>query len=681
MLGLVAFDRRRAKSGSREAGGRAQRGSAKRTQAGLMQRVRRNRLQRSLFFAAYLVGLFAAFYFYVLLRIRPELFHHLNPLIFVFDSHFFAGFMDQPGGLVEYASAFLSPLFAYRWVGALEVTLLAALICLATRSFFAAAGGIGGRVLFLVPAVLILMVLGQYIHPVRLCLALFVALLFANAYVRVGGRRDAVGLAAFVIASALVYYLAAGLYVVFACLCGLFELGVKRRRLLGVLYVSCAALVPIAARTWLFDLSLHEAYRGLVLPDEEHWLATPSSVPFGMTILAGLLLFFPVAAVVLVWRRRRTGPPAVDPEAQPAAAPATQAALVSDRPISGTRLAVAFAAFVVLGIVADLVSFDFSKRTLLEIAYSAEHRKWDDVLAHARRLPRSDVRRWDPRIVSHVNRALYFRGDLLDRMFAFPQWLDTPSLALSYESATAMAKITPRQCSDIFFDLGRVNESEHMAYEALEVFGDRPSILKRLVYINVLKGEPEAARRFLALLERSMLHGRWARRMRRHLDADPTLSRVPVVASRRELMVVRDSEDDVAHLERMLQGLLERNPGNRMAFEYLMAHYLLTRQLDRLVANLRRLDDFDYQRLPRHCEEALLIYLETTGSLDRDLGGLTISPETRRRNSDFTWALEQFGGDAPAAFIALHRDFGDSYFFCYVFGHNVLPSENRDRED
>ena len=63
---------------------------------------------------------------------------------------------------------------------------------------------------------------------------------------------------------------------------------------------------------------------------------------------------------------------------------------------------------------------------------------------------------------------------------------------------------------------------------------------------------------------------------------------MPVVASRRELMVsVIPSASWI--LETMLERLLERNPRNRMAFEYLMAHYLLTRQIDKMVANLRPL--------------------------------------------------------------------------------------------
>ena len=167
-----------------------------------------------------------------------------------------------------------------------------------------------------------------------------------------------------------------------------------------------------------------------------------------------------------------------------------------------------------------------------------------------------------------------------------------------------------------------------------------------------------------------MLHRRWARRLRRELDADPALSGMAAIASRRELTVTRDSICDVASLERMLVGLLEQEPRNRMAFEYLMAHYLLTRQLDKLAAHLHRLDDFDYPRIPRHCEEGLAIYLATTGSEDFDLGQREIDPETWRRFEQFMLVEREARGDVSAAFAALYPEFGDSYFFCYVFGHN-----------
>ena len=172
----------------------------------------------------------------------------------------------------------------------------------------------------------------------------------------------------------------------------------------------------------------------------------------------------------------------------------------------------------------------------------------------------------------------------------------------------------------------------------------------------MIKGEPEAARRFLALLERSLLHRRWARRLRRQLDDDPTLSDVPIVASRRKLMVVRDAIGEVERLEAMLEGLLERDRRNRMAFEYLMAHYLLTRQIDKLAANLDRFDDFQYPHLPRHCEEALVIYSEA-GQQALDLGDREIRPEARRRFYEYVRTLQAASGGHSGGFTRASRWF------------------------
>ena len=625
---------------------------------------------------AYGAALLAAFYFYVLLRVRPELFYHQDPTVFLFDSHFFRGFWDQPGGAVEYVSAFLSPLFVYGWLGALVVTSLVTLICLATRQFLAALSGVGGQVIFWVPALLILMVLGQYCHPVRLCVGLFVVLVFTNVYVRMGNAGLAVRVTAFVVVSALTYYAVAGLYVVFALLCGIFELMVKRQRWLGVSCVLCAVVVPAAAGVWLFDVTVRDAYRELLLPSARYWLAVPASTKMAMTIRAGLLLFFPLAALAVTWRRPCRDSPVADCGTPPRKDLPAETASIGSRSVSRRRLAVQSAVLVVLGFGADVVSFDFPTRCLLQMADHAEHERWADVLTTVRRLSSSGIQTADVRVIFQVNRALYFSGDLLDRMFSYTQVLHSPTLTLKRKTVTDTVLATPLECGDIFFDLGRINESEHMAYEALEAFGDQPRILKRLVFINVLKGEPDAARVFLAFLEHTLLHGPWARRCRRQLDADPSLSGVPGIAARRELMVARDSDPTrQADLETVLIQLLDQNGRNRMAFEYLMAHYLLTRQVDKIAANLHRLDGFDDSRLPRHCEEALAIALDTPDSPELDLGNRTVPPETRQRYAGFRQALKQFGEDASAAFVALHGEFGDSYFFSHTFGHNDLLFE------
>jgi len=115
----------------------------------------------------------------------------------------------------------------------------------------------------------------------------------------------------------------------------------------------------------------------------------------------------------------------------------------------------------------------------------------------------------------------------------------------------------------------------------------------------------------------------------------------------------------------MLLDLLKANPKNRMAFEYLMAIYLLTHQRDKLAANLWRLDDFGYERIPRHYEEVITI-LQSTGKTV-DLHGRRISRRTQARFSGYMKTLRSYGS-RKAALGALAAEYGDTYFFYSMFG-------------
>ena len=222
------------------------------------------------------------------------------------------------------------------------------------------------------------------------------------------------------------YYAAAGLYVVFAVLCGIFEWRVRRCRWLAACCALSAVIVPLAAGVWLGGLSVQEAYRGILLPTERYWLAIPSSALLSEAIRVALLLFFPVAAMAATWRRRADGSPVVPQETQTPNDRTDDAAETTARPVSGLRLAASWAALIVSAMVATVLMFDTSTKYSLLVAYSAEREQWADVLTYARRLPPSDA--WN---VFQVNRALYHRGELLERMFAYPQVADSvPTLTL-----------------------------------------------------------------------------------------------------------------------------------------------------------------------------------------------------------------------------------------------------------
>jgi hypothetical protein len=379
----------------------------------------------------------------------------------------------------------------------------------------------------------------------------------------------------------------------------------------------------------------------------------------------------PVAAVRLAVDGARHDTRFRDPD-PPAGLPYDDTAAVTDDPQCTNWKAhfAVSAAFLSLLALADLAAFDSAKRCLLEIESASERRRWDEVLVWAEKLPFPDPRAHDPRVLYSVNRALYFKKSLLDCMFAYPQVCSTPSLTLIHKGIDTTSHLTPRQCSEIFFDLGRFNESEQMAYEALEQCGNRPEILKRLVQIYMIKGEREAAKRFVLLLERSLLHRGWARRVLKQPASDPAFANTSLQAHR-DMAVQRDSPGAAGNVEELLSGLLERDPRNRMALEYLMAHYLLTRQTDKLFANRHRFHSLDYDRFPRHVEEALAYHVAVTGPEDLNCDSMPIRPETWQRFVEFVEREQQTVGNRSAAFAALHPDFHDTYFFSLVFGHNI----------
>jgi hypothetical protein len=212
-------------------------------------------------------------------------------------------------------------------------------------------------------------------------------------------------------------------------------------------------------------------------------------------------------------------------------------------------------------------------------------------------------------------------------------------------------------------ELGQVNEAEHLAHEALEIEGNRPDLLRLLAQINILKDRPQAARVFLNLLAQAPFQGAWAGGCLRDLENDPRLPDDQALALIRSRMVTTDLPHDQMPAESLFQQLLQSNPRNQMAFDYLLAQYLVTRDLDRLIKQLGRLDDFGYSAIPRHLEEAVLLYQRLNG-VPVDLHGRQIRPEAVQRFGQFIEALNRARKN-PNDRPALARNFRDTFWFYF----------------
>jgi len=567
---------------------------------------------------------------HLLLVVGPHLVYFQQGPVFLTTMDFLKRTVVRPGGLAEYASLFLTQWCLYPWVGALAMTASAGMVCLAT--WFVLVPVTGGRVSWVfawLPALVLVMLYSRYDYHLTHGLALSGALVGAGVYARVRWRGFAARLALFAALGAAAYLACGGMVALFGVLCGIYEIGHRRRIVLGGVCVLVSASVPGVVAAWSYALRAVDAYEPL-WPYALMNFTRPSLVP---TLL---------------------------PRGYP-------------RPSLEPRF--------VLGCDVDRGA-------------------WAQALAKAGTLA---PEHYDAMIMHDVNRALFHTGRLPYDMFRFPQKRIVAGIKFRLTDGlflyTHRVRNLHQAClksSALLYELGQLNLADKETQVAREIFGDRPALMKRMVSICLIKRKPSLARTYLRRLRRNPLYARWAQDVLDRLrdDAMPAEFAHPHPAVIRrdlnwrglELFLDTNAEIQVPPgaqrpedntNETVLLQLLQADPTNRMAFEYLMAHYLLRRRPDKVYENLRRLDDFDYPPgvIPRHYEEAAWVYMMKKGIRPPDFHGrrpsVAVAEELQGWRTSFrTW--HQSTGEAKAAAEKeLERMYGHTYFFYDALGYSV----------
>lgn len=569
--------------------------------------------------------------------------------VFWLGREFFMGFASRPGGLTEYASAFLSQLYYWPWLGALAITAVGSLLVLGTWVYLSVVSGAVPRLIHTAPVVLLLVLYSRYNNAIAEALALVAAVSCAATYGWLPSRRRPFRLFVFMCLGGIVFYLSAGAVLMYAALCGIYELAAERP-VLGSGYVASAVVALYVVSSHVLRVGLAEGY-GRVGPAFDS-----GGGEEGAILLHCLRLFFPFAAMGMLLERRRGGAVrAVSaPQSMGAAAGAARAWVRGPwRALEPLLLGVAALVLILCG--------DTGLRSALSIEHFGQRGMWKRLLAEARTM---SLERYDANVRWYVNRALYHTGRLGSDMFSFAQDRDALTPHADPLAADEVQALTYAKLARMLTEMGRVNEAERMASEALEVLGDRPAVLRMLADVSIVKGEMAAARVFLTALCGDVVRRKVARQWLRLLAEDPTAFREPEVQRIRSCMVQRDgmfSSDSVVQLRE----LLDRNPQNRMAFEYLMAHYLLKGDLKGVADSMERLTELGYEEVPRHYAEAAVLFRERGGVEHAASRGA--APDVEGQCREFRKALDEYGGDRQAARMGLKGRYGDSYFYYYEF--------------
>jgi hypothetical protein len=590
----------------------------------------------------------AGVYLYLALLVDPSLMYGQVPWFEQFSPErgFFVGRMGVPGGPAQYIASLIADFYLWRWFSALVLTALGLLLAWQAGWILERLAGAAARQWRVVVLFLYLLLLGRYSQQIASPVGLAIALGGAQLYLRSGPAAAWARTAIFCILAAAVSWAASGLVFVFILLAIISEASRGSHRLQILLYIMAAEGIPYLVGVVGLQAQVSDSFLKL-LPYVQQTDAA------GGYALAALTVCLPVLAIVaLVVARRSRG--AQEAEPAPQLAPARTAHIVAGAAFTAGLL---------------LIGFDFGTHyTLLARQYLRQGR-WDQVIAQARKVPPAH---FTFGMANDVNRALAETGRLPYEMFSFAQNED--SLAL-YNGGThdpfRMLQSARRSIllehGELALRMGLLNDAEHQYHEALEMFGSPPEALLGLARVNIAKGNLNAAFIFTRALARDPGYHFIARDL---IKGFPNAVLSPEAVHRiRSLTLPGQRGYLPPFLDLSCLELLKYHPDNRLAFEYLMAYYLLKRDLRPFVAQLGRLDALGYSEIPTHWQEAILMHAAFT-TTPPQTAGHWLSPDIIQRSIDFLTTVTPLvhSGKAEEAKAATKDAYGNTYFYYFTFG-------------
>jgi len=558
--------------------------------------------------------------------------------LFRFDWNYFTGHLTKPGGLAEYAGAFLIQFYINPVTGAFIVT-ITGIAAYALAGYIFRKYQISGMLWSLIPSLLLVALQSDYLFNLGYILRLLLILTFFSIYISVrnGYIRCAFGF----IGWTFLYLAAGGFSLLATLICIIHELLFTRNRFrlfTASGFALIALLLPYLACKTIYFITIREA-----------WF-DPSFFTLGKITKYTLLLFiayFPLLLIVI----------------KILPAPSKMTWFQSGWKLK-TILAGVIFIFAFTGIFKKY-AYNPELSLFFEIDHNVQQARWDKV-------PELASRSREPNhlILYYTNLALYKTGHLGDRMFYYDQ-IGVPGLWLNREGD----EISLFLGGELFYHLGNINEAYRWAFDSMVTNGQSsPRLLKQLVLTSLINGDLAVAEKYLNILDQSLFYKSWSKHYHNCRNNPDLLFKDPEIAGKRQLLITTDFVSGSNDSGIALKPLLNDHPDNRMAFEYYMASLLLDKNLAAFADNIGRIKVFGYKEIPVHYEEALLIYM---GYVKKNLlpEGYGIHKSTFQRFQDYAKEYSSRSGTPEAAVNYFNKNFGNTYWFYFHFINNS-PSSN-----
>ena len=509
--------------------------------------------------------------------------------VFVLKPAFLSAYLGKPAVLACIAGDFLTQFFCFRPIGP-SITVLLFLLIWAAASRILERLGVGGSrlLLALLPVAAEMSFIVSLNYPLSSSAGLAISLLMGAFCLRPGSVTART--VRFCVALPLAYVLA-GAHVITLLL--VFVLWNWRRiAATSVVTVAAAAFVLLAGR-W-YNLSLSGS---LVYPVILGYRLPPT----------GLLALGPVSVAVAIL----LGKAGIKP-----------------------WLSTLLASLSLFG----ALYFTYSQAVEFEVGINtnAYRKDWKKVWEMASAAP------------DEYSFGVFYRNVYLARMNQLPQRLlefhQYPEGGMSVRIEQGMDYMWAFAGIDQLLEVGDISQATGCALLCQTIMGNRSShMLRRLSELAMISGNYSVAGKYLDILSGSLVHRKWAQAM---MDS---ISTGQLTAELRYYRSITSPQDRL-YLQNDSYGaarsILDGNPGNRIALDYMLCSYLLGKNVNSFCSAYDRYYRNLYERfgnVPALYQQALMVNVSSRESYEETVARYRIDPAVAQMYLDFLDARQSSG--------------------------------------
>ena len=298
---------------------------------------------------------------------------------------------------------------------------------------------------------------------------------------------------------------------------------------------------------------------------------------------------------------------------------------------------------------------NLSKEEIMAYDYHCRMKNWDKIIRMADRKSPAV-----PMTVACLNLALYKTGQMPDRMFDFYQ--NGPEGLLPTFQRDFMI---PTVGGEPYWYLGFINTAQRFAFEAMEALPDyQKSVrsIKRLAETNLLNEYYNTASKYLGLLENTLFYSAWAKDARACLYNSDKIDAHPEWGEIRRFRTDDDFLFSKKDKDMMLGLFFQQHPDNRMAYEYLMAYALLTKDIRNFPNYFQMKKNFTYREIPKSWQEALAYIW---GLSNNNMDSLPFPVNVSVKQQVMAYANIYASMESPEP--ALRNQFSKTYWYYFHF--------------